>query len=115
MKKKSVLMAGDHKGVMAHNSFGGGRTLDFGCGTEPSVIALSPTGLSLSLLPPPPLFFPPCAPPGVSGHANSHYRRFIGNLIWLTRANRQSALSRNCHGFELKSAKSNWQSPHFAS
>lgn len=23
MKKKSVLMAGDHKGVMAHNSFGG--------------------------------------------------------------------------------------------
>lgn len=111
-------MAGDHKGVMAHNSFGGAN---FGfrlwnrairdCAISYRLVTLSPSTTTTPLF----FFLSPCAPPGVSGHANSHYRRFIGNLIWLTRANRQSALSRNCHGFELKSAKSNWQSPHFAS
>jgi len=82
--KKSVLMAGDHKSVMAHNSFGG-RTLDFGCGTiRDCAISYRLVTLSPSISCPPFLQVYVCISRG-SDHAISHYRRFIGNLIWLTR------------------------------
>lgn len=122
--KKSVLMAEDHKGVMAHNSFGG-RTLDFVM--EPSVIALSPTGLSLSLCTrclsaSPPFFFPHYISIGVSrgpGFDHGHftlsplYRQFY--LAHSPAVNRPWIVTVTVSSREVPNPGRHSLLPHFAS